>query len=133
MPDNSTDKPVPPLEDIQEVDFRVEPYPRYWDELRLIRDLAAGSDAMREGNYTPRLARETNKSYQERLKRTFLYPAISDTLNELSGRLFRRPVEIKKEAPEYFRSWMEDVDPEGNSLEIYLMNSLQDLHLPSMT
>lgn len=66
---------------------------KHWE---LIDDLLGGTLAMRAAGrrWLPQETKEENKSYENRLKRSTLYGAYKDTIDDLVGRPFSKPVTI---------------------------------------
>lgn len=89
-------------------------------EWQLIDDLMAGTDAMRERGETwlPREPNEQLNNYKNRLKRSFLYPILKDTIEKATSRPFSQPVTVNDEDKLDGRlaPMIEDMDGEGTDL-----------------
>jgi hypothetical protein len=66
-----------------------------WD---LLRDLRAGTQAMREAGRTwlPPEPAESNAAYESRVNRSFLLNAYDDTVTKLSSKPFTKPITLKE-------------------------------------
>lgn len=89
---------------------------------RRCRDAAAGEDAVHAAGeiYLPKLAEETDKDYQARLKRTPFFNASWRTIAGLRGMLFRKPAEV--EGVDY----TDDIDMAGSPLASFVQKIVED-------
>jgi hypothetical protein len=80
--------------------------------------LCSGTDGMREQGevWLPRRMREPKNFYNARLKSSFLYGALSDTLDGIVAKPFSKDVTIKGTLPEPLLSMVDDVDGAGTTL-----------------
>jgi len=84
----------------------------HWD---LIDDLLGGTLAMRAAGekWLPKEPKEENQAWQNRLDRSILYGAYSDTVDDLVGRPFSKPVTIQGKLPEQLASLEDNCDGQG--------------------
>lgn len=98
----------------------------------LHRNLAGGTKAMREAGQThlPKFPAEEREDYDSRLARSFLYGGYTDTIEKMIGRVFAKPVTLKTEGDAEvtgdFDEWAKDVDLEGQNLNNFAMQVLED-------
>lgn len=92
------------------------------EDWNLITALLGGTKAMRAAGqaYLPQWPKEDDKGYQERLNRSTLLPAFSETVKNMTGRVFARAVTLGDEVPENIREWVaDDIDNQGNNLDVF--------------
>ena len=84
----------------------------------LLHDLIGGTDSMRAAKqeWLPREPREATISYENRLRRSFLYNAYGDTVEKLVSKPFSRPVTVEADLPEPLDLIADDVDMTGRDL-----------------
>lgn len=86
---------------------------------QLIDDLMAGTDVMRERAemWLPREPNELLANYKNRLKRSFLYPILKDTIEKATSRPFSQPVTVTKdELDGRLVPMIDDMDGEGTDV-----------------
>lgn len=99
----------------------------------MIQDVLGGTRTMRlKGSlYLPQHPAEEDASYQLRLRVATFEPLFKTLINNLVGRAFDLPIEIKaeKEAGEAedFEKWMEDVDLRGNDANSFAQEAFERL------
>lgn len=93
-------------------------YDRMAGHWPLLHDLMAGTYAMRMAaeQWLPKEPRETRGAYVNRLNRSFLYNAYSDTVEKLVSKPFSRPVSVQGEVSPPLDLIQEDVDMSGRDL-----------------
>jgi hypothetical protein len=91
-------------------------YDDFVDQWRRCRDVADGSDAVKERGeeYLPRLSKQTPPQYSAYKMRAFFYEATGRTLEGMSGTVFRKPMTI--EAPTAAEGFL--ADPMGVGLGV---------------
>ncbi|MFG8109072.1 DNA-binding protein, partial [Pseudomonas aeruginosa] len=97
----------------------VERMRRDWE---LVSDLLGGTNAMRKAGekHLPKWPKEEKESYQERLQRSTLLPAFSETVKNLAGRVLARPITLGDEVPGDIAGWCnDDIDLMGNNLDVF--------------
>ena len=87
----------------------------------LIDDLLGGTAAMRVAGsrWLPKESREDPQAWQNRLDRSILYGAYADTVDDLCGRPFSRPVTVQgtgRGGPRRLEAMLQNVDGQGSSL-----------------
>lgn len=87
----------------------------HWD---LIDDLLGGTIAMRQAGekWLPKEPKEEKTAWENRLNRSILYGAYEDTVDDLVGRPFSKPVTIQGELPEALQEVKDDCDGLGTGL-----------------
>ena len=93
-------------------------YDRMAGHWPLLHDLIGGTSAMRSAaeQWLPKEPRESRGAYVNRLSRSFLYNAYSDTVEKLVSKPFSKPVTLQSELPEPLDKIQEDVDMSGRDL-----------------
>ncbi|CCG07657.1 DUF4055 domain-containing protein [Pararhodospirillum photometricum] len=84
----------------------------------LVRTLMGGTLAMRAAGeaYLPRYEAEDLEAYRARLERAVLFPAFEETVRDITGRVFARPLVLGADVPLVLRRWLDDADLLGNSV-----------------
>lgn len=103
-------------------DFVLDAVKEMREGWNLASALLGGTKAMREAReaYLPRWPKEDKESYEERLNRSTLIPAYSETVKNMTGRVFARAVTLGDEVPERIREWVtDDIDLQGNNLDVF--------------
>jgi len=88
----------------------------------MVDALLGGTAAMRKAGttYLPRRPLETDEDYQARLSAATLFPAFSETVKRMVGRVFAEPMVIGDDAPEWLASEvLPDVDRQGRNLHVF--------------
>lgn len=72
-----------------------------WEEWCMIETLRWGTQAMRCAGpaYLPQWPMESDDSYRFRLKTSFLFNCLEQTIESLSGRPFAEPLKINENVP----------------------------------
>jgi hypothetical protein len=89
---------------------------------KLITALLGGTEAMRKAgtDYLPQWPKEGDDSYKDRLSRSTLMPAFSETVKNMTGRVFARAITMGDDVPENIAKWLaDDVDLKGNNLDVF--------------
>ena len=88
---------------------------RHWT---LIDDLLGGTAAMRlaGARWLPKEPREDPQAWQNRLDRSILYEAYAETVDDLCGRPFSRPVTVQGKLPQRLEVMLQNVDGQGSDL-----------------
>ena len=104
-----------------------EMFPR-WEK---IQTLMEGTEAMRAAGtkYLPPSEREETTAYGNRLKRSFLHPALRDTVRKAVSKPFSKPMTLAsaQELPEILNSVNEDADLAGRSLHEFSRDLMDDM------
>lgn len=84
--------------------------------------LLGGTKTMRLAGelYLPRWPKEEPEAYLARLNLSTLLPAYSETVKNMTGRVFARPITLGDDVPEKIAEWCnDDVDLRGNNLDVF--------------
>lgn len=87
---------------------------------KIIDDLLGGTATMRKAaqTYLFQMEMEEPDSYRKRLERSTLYPALSETLSQMTGRVFFNPIDVA-DVTETVQALFDDVDLVGNNLDVF--------------
>ncbi|AMS13151.1 DNA-binding protein [Pseudomonas chlororaphis] len=87
----------------------------YW---AVITPLMGGTMAMRSAGKTllPQYPAEDEDSYKERLRLSTLLPAYSETVGNMTSRVFAEPLQVGDDVPEAIQVMTKDIDFAGNDL-----------------
>ena len=87
---------------------------------KIIDDLLGGTATMRKAaqTYLFQMEMEEPDSYRKRLERSTLYPALSETLSQMIGRVFFNPIDVA-DVTETVQALFDDVDLVGNNLDVF--------------
>ena len=100
---------------VNDTDPRVN---RMAEDWALIDALMGGTREMRASGkrHLPRFELEDERDYQTRLSMATLFPALANTIAELTSRAFAEPVELKDDVPAWIRSevWP-DINMQGQN------------------
>lgn len=91
------------------------------EKWNIVDALMGGTDAMRKAGETflPQWPKEEDDAYQSRLKLSTLLPAFSETVENMTGRVFADPIGLGEEMPESIRAQTDDIDLQGNNLAVW--------------
>ena len=89
-----------------------------WDKMEAV---VGGTETMRSAGetYLPQHAAELPARYAERLACATLLNITELTLESLVGRPFSDPVQLSEDMPEQIKVIMQDVDLQGNNIDVY--------------
>jgi len=81
----------------------------------LLHDLIGGTARMREAGKTwlPMEPREEALAYENRLERSYLYGALSDTIDKIVSKPFSRPTIVRGELPDAMQAIVDDPSMQG--------------------
>ena len=87
---------------------------------KIIDDLLGGTATMRKAaqTYLFQMEMEEPDSYRKRLERSTRYPALSETLSQMTGRVFFNPIDVA-DVTETVQALFDDVDLVGNNLDVF--------------
>ena len=87
----------------------------------IIDDLLGGTLSMRAAGqkYLFKMPLENKEAYENRLNRSTLYPALSETLAQMCGRVFYSPINVSNVDKKIVEDILPDVDTEGNALDVF--------------
>lgn len=105
---NDPSKPIPAVEDMQE-------------DWAVVDALMGGTKAMRKAGVTflPKWPKEEKEAYDARLKASTLLPAYSETVHNMTGRVFAEPIVVGENVPANIAEYLRDIDRQGNNLEVW--------------
>ncbi len=88
------------------------------NDFAIVAALMGGTETMRKAGekYLPQEPKESREAYKNRLSRTVLFNAFSDTVQKLVGKPFSKPVILKKDTPKNIAEWSEDIDRCGSNI-----------------
>lgn len=88
---------------------------------RLPRALMGGTAAMRAAGveYLPQEMAESDKAYQIRLKRSFLFNGFGKTVRDMAGKVFAKPIIIGEDMAPDLVAYAENIDLAGRNLDVF--------------
>lgn len=94
----------------------------------LPRVLMQGTRGMRAAGekYLPKEPAETAAAYNNRKNRSFLFGAFAKTVEDMSGKVFAKPVVLGNDVPEDIKQMCEDIDLAGQHLNVFARNAFFD-------
>ncbi|MCW9731921.1 DUF4055 domain-containing protein [Avibacterium sp. 20-15] len=97
------------------------PFVKLHSQVKIIDDLLGGTAAMRNAGtaYLHQMSLESKERYQKRLERSTLYPALSETLSQMTGRVFFKPIDVQDVNQVITDRFLPDVDMLGNNLDVF--------------
>jgi hypothetical protein len=92
-----------------------------WDK---VQTLARGTDAMREAGreYLPQMEGESDLAYDARLKRSVLFNQTKNTVDLLTGKVFKKPISLTEDFNPALESLEFDADRQGRDLNQFARN-----------
>lgn len=90
-------------------------------QIKIIDDLLGGTATMRKAGETHlyKMELETDEGYKNRLNRSTLYPALSETLSQMTGRVFFKPIITNDVHNKLQTEFLHDVDTQNNNLDVF--------------
>ncbi|CAJ0903244.1 DUF4055 domain-containing protein [Alcaligenes faecalis] len=90
--------------------------------------LRGGTDAMREAEekYLRKRTLESREDYKARLAQATLYPAFTDSVAAMVGRVFTKPIKIGEKVPQEITDLLQDVDTEDRNLHAFARDWMDD-------
>lgn len=87
----------------------------------IVDALMGGTRAMREAGkkFLPQWPKEEADAYQARLNTSTLLPAYSETVQNMTGRVFADPIAFADDISEQIEEMTEDFDRQGNNLQVW--------------
>lgn len=99
-----------------------------------VRTLVAGTPAMRKAGetYLPKAEAESADAYQARLKRSVLFNATGKTVQDMTGKVFVKPVVLEADVPPELVSYAENIDLAGRHLNVFAKDVFEDSLQPGI-
>ncbi len=90
--------------------------------------LMGGTAAMRAAGvkYLPKNERESDKKYQARLNRSFLYNVFKNTVTSMSGKPFEKPATVAP-VDDFYTAFVKDVDRQGVGIDAFGQDLLRQV------
>ncbi|MDY4280851.1 MAG: DUF4055 domain-containing protein [[Pasteurella] mairii] len=90
-------------------------------DVKIIDDLLGGTRTMRDAGqtYLFKMPLEDETAYRNRLSRSTLHPALAETLSQMCGRVFFKPINVLNVNEKIVNEILVDVDLEGNNLDVF--------------
>jgi hypothetical protein len=88
---------------------------------QLVDDVKEGTGAIRrrKETYLPKFEAETPKDWDTRVNMTFVTDYYATTIEEHVGLVFAEPMKLGDDVPAQIRALAEDIDGEGNHLDVF--------------
>ena len=101
---------------------------------KLPRTLVGGTEAIRKAGteYLPQEAKEEKAAYESRLKRSFLFNAFGKTVEDLTGKVFTKPIVLKDDVPANIVEWSENIDQAGRHINVFACDVFKDALQPGI-
>jgi len=98
---------------------------KYWD---VITPLMGGTMAMRAAGKSllPQYPAEDDESYKERLRLSTLLPAYSETVGNMTSRVFAEPLQVGDDVPGQLLEMTADIDHSGNDLNSWAVEFFRE-------
>lgn len=95
---------------------------------KLPRTLVGGTKAMRAAGqlYLPKEPAEKDDAYASRLARSTLFNAFGKTVADMTGKVFDKPIVLKKDVPAELVTFAEDIDLTGRHLNVFARDTFDD-------
>lgn len=102
-------------------------YTAFAAERDMISTLLGGTNALRLAGtkYLPKEPGEDDEDYRARLSRSVLVNQFDRTVKAVVGKVFNKPL-IFKHLPTVMAGWVEDIDMEGNHLDVFARSWFRD-------
>ena len=91
------------------------------EDWQVVDALMGGTKAMRAAGETflPKWPKEEADQYKARLNLSTLLPAYSETVQNMTGRVFAEPITLGDGVPEAIQGYTENIDRQGNNLQVW--------------
>lgn len=99
-----------------------------------VRTLVAGTPAMRKAGetYLPKAEAESAEAYKSRLARSVLFNATGKTVQDMTGKVFVKPVVLEKDVPADLVAYAENIDLAGRHLNVFARDVFEDALQPGI-
>ncbi|MFP5422660.1 MAG: DUF4055 domain-containing protein [Gammaproteobacteria bacterium] len=87
----------------------------------IVDALMGGTKAMRKAGtkFLPKWPKEEQDAYDSRLKASTLLPAYSETVQNMTGRVFAEPIGLGDNVPDPLKDYSTNIDRQGNNLQVW--------------
>lgn len=101
---------------------------------KLPRALMAGTEAMRKAGktYLPQEAAESLEAYNARKARSFLFNAFGKTVEDMTGKVFNKPIVLEDDVPVVVKEYAENIDQTGRHVNVFARDVLLDAFQPGI-
>ncbi len=100
----------------------------------VVRTLVAGTVAMRAAGkkYLPQEPAESKAAYDNRVARTSLFNATGKTVQDMTGKVFQKPVVLKETVPPVLAAYAENIDLTGRHVNQFARDVFYDAMQPGV-
>lgn len=104
------------------------------DAAKLPRTLMGGTKAMRAAGviYLPSEPAEDEVDYKRRLNRSTLFNGFRKTVKDMTGKVFRREIDLGKDVPTQIVDWCENIDLAGRHINVFARDAFYDAMVPGI-
>src|SRR6266404_1639765 len=98
------------------------------DRAELPRTLMGGTRSMRDAGmrYLPKEPAETQASYDNRKARSSLFNAFGKTVEDMTGKVFQKEIQLADNVPQALQDFAEDIDLTGRHLNLFARDLFYD-------
>lgn len=91
------------------------------EDWAIVDALMGGTKAMRKAGKTflPMWPKEEPEAYDDRLSLSTLLPAYSETISNMTGRVFAEAITLGDDVPAQIKTFAENIDRQGNNLQVW--------------
>ncbi|CAE6906648.1 DNA-binding protein [Pseudomonas marincola] len=91
------------------------------EDWAIVDALMGGTKAMRAAStkFLPKWPKEEQDAYEARLSLSTLLPAYSETISNMTGRVFAEPITLGDDVPKEIAAFSENIDRQGNNLQVW--------------
>ncbi|WP_148716480.1 DUF4055 domain-containing protein [Chitinolyticbacter meiyuanensis] len=91
------------------------------EDWAIVDALMGGTKAMRAAGtqFLPKWPKEEDDAYRCRLSVSTLLPAYSETVQNMTGRVFAEPIQLGEDVPEQIAGYAQNIDSQGDNLQVW--------------